>query len=1012
MNPPVVKNLSRFNFVLYLILCTIIFPFYADSQIASTKLYSENFPTSIPSDPTEFDKAVESLKNLGMVVGASYDLEKGLLTLIGSGEHPEASPSIYQIVTAFQWAFADSNRANFASIDPWPGNPYAPWMIVNLNFDAEDGEFGWIMFEADRLMKCYSLGEDNLTGLPVASEVAGFRNMPQITLAMNSGNRNDEEWSRFWLYPYYNEVEADTQSIRINKAFIGVRTEKMVLRGGKLVSLTGVSSPAADEFARFFTEHYPEFAAEEPVFRQLEQLMRLLLVSEWIRHPFLFKTKIQYQAELKKSRFPEELRKEFIDHSIQLSQNLRIEAEDDRRRFKVFDIGNDQVYCLELQEEPKPQSINVFRHQKIPIGLDWIARYREETYRLPRVTPALEVSRQDTQLTRDGALIRTMRFFGGTDLAIKANYLHPGQDFRDWSIVAIQNAPARVGQPSTFQYSNKTYYSSAFPASSPASYIPSYQLVLQQNLPNNLIAQLRRRRSLASSLHQLEEGWEVAIPALRSTFPEAREGLSRSIGIEGIARSTVEIRHYELYDSDGGLIGRFEKHEIDQANNRIVVLPTDATSSWRLYPQADGVVWASDRMGQIWAFDRRSGKFIGEQINDQVIQYKYNERGILTEISLGGQGIYIQHGNNGGQILSAKTSDGVSKNFIEPVPGLPKQFAKIYNELGQEIAVEIDANIGNWIWHSDIPETRSGTNFLSRHGRELGNLLALSNNETAYVSVIDDGGMSLVIAGKSVYVLPVNSNGLAKIATQAESHQAKLSKTIAEIMNRIQQNLLPEQRLVFQLNNSTLRRYFARMFSRTTDQPMYVTANWERAMKNMETIQNMETNYREIDVRIICESLEHKPAIKEIFQEYMGRKVESDMVVIVAHTTEEIEKQLLPLAPQLKDKVIILLNCGQPGEMRKRQEFYDRLIEEFGVRGILGSDYILDAENAKKLIDKMIENARRQDKARDPVELFFDSLQDCIQDQKGKDKKPLDFERLKPGPPTIMRIKDVLLLIC
>jgi hypothetical protein len=78
-------------------------------------------------------------------------------------------------------------------------------------------------------------------------------------------------------------MEVSSRGMLIRDASVGVRTEKMVLQGGKLVRMEGVSDPDADRFAAFFTSHYAAFADEFPVFRRLENSLRLLMVSEWIR---------------------------------------------------------------------------------------------------------------------------------------------------------------------------------------------------------------------------------------------------------------------------------------------------------------------------------------------------------------------------------------------------------------------------------------------------------------------------------------------------------------------------------------------------------------------------------------------------------------------------------------------------------------------------------------------------------------------------------------------------------
>jgi len=234
-----------------------------------------------PEGRGDLQAITSALPSLGMVVGAYFDSSKGRLILIGNGKHPECSPSLPQIAEAFRYAFAEDQQYPYASIDPFPGNPQAPFMKVVTNDDAWDTEFGWIMYEADRVVKCYSLGRDNITGEEIQSDVAGYTNM--LALKLKTKDNPQEMWSRFWLYPKSNAVKATHQAMRIYDATIGIQTETMRWDGEKLVPAEGQRDECAERFAEFFTQHYRAFAEERPILRQVEQLMRLLLVAEWIR---------------------------------------------------------------------------------------------------------------------------------------------------------------------------------------------------------------------------------------------------------------------------------------------------------------------------------------------------------------------------------------------------------------------------------------------------------------------------------------------------------------------------------------------------------------------------------------------------------------------------------------------------------------------------------------------------------------------------------------------------------
>jgi len=59
---------------------------------------------------------------------------------------------------------------------------YPGLMKVRYDGATIDTEFGKVMFDADRLLKCLDMGYDNITHQPVSSSVPGYQNMIQREL--------------------------------------------------------------------------------------------------------------------------------------------------------------------------------------------------------------------------------------------------------------------------------------------------------------------------------------------------------------------------------------------------------------------------------------------------------------------------------------------------------------------------------------------------------------------------------------------------------------------------------------------------------------------------------------------------------------------------------------------------------------------------------------------------------------------------------------------------------------
>jgi len=261
-----------------------VFPLYPNS-----KYYARAF--AILNNDTIFGNEIEftteittnTLDDIGMIVGAVYDSIANRIFLIGDGLHKDCSPTLQQISVAFDWAYANSNYYNYLSIDPLPEDPNGDWMKVVINGEAQDTDFGWIMFEADRLMKTYSLGTDNLTKSTIYSDIPDYKNTFDLSFDNIGSVAVDSLWSRFWLYPKTSDAEVSKNAILITDASIGVQTETMEWVNGQLVSAEGKIDNIAIAYANFLTENYDAFAEEKIVFRKLTQNLRLLMIAEWIR---------------------------------------------------------------------------------------------------------------------------------------------------------------------------------------------------------------------------------------------------------------------------------------------------------------------------------------------------------------------------------------------------------------------------------------------------------------------------------------------------------------------------------------------------------------------------------------------------------------------------------------------------------------------------------------------------------------------------------------------------------
>jgi RHS repeat-associated protein len=244
--------------------------------------------------------AGEALRDLGPLRGVALDSHGRLVLLAQDGRDLGLPPlRLDDVVTVFRSAY-ERGEAPFVSIDPDAKDPHGPIMNVRHSPGTADTYVGWVLFEADRMMKAYSLGTDNVTRSSVRSGVAGYGE----TLDANfnddpAGPADGSRWQRFWLVPArVRRLESTDRRLTLLDVPIMIRTEAMVLSDGKLVPAPdGKSSPGARAFQEWFSRNYPAIAREARsrfpaecaaktdvmIFEELKRIALIAAVAERLR---------------------------------------------------------------------------------------------------------------------------------------------------------------------------------------------------------------------------------------------------------------------------------------------------------------------------------------------------------------------------------------------------------------------------------------------------------------------------------------------------------------------------------------------------------------------------------------------------------------------------------------------------------------------------------------------------------------------------------------------------------
>jgi len=249
--------------------------------------------------------AGQTLDGLGQLSGIALNETNGELILLAEGNKEIDLPSLRldDVVTIFRSVY-QNGEAPFVSIDPDSLNPNGPIMYSRHGKATINTYVGWILFETDRIMKAYTLGEDNITGEAVKTNIDSYK---EVLEAMFEGTEGNQNWERFWIVPAQVEKKISSNNkLTIFDVPLKVNTQKMVMKNGKLEPApNGIPSRGAEKFSEWFTENYDRIADEAfstppsgfeintpvPVFKELRRIALITAIAENLRDqevPFPF----------------------------------------------------------------------------------------------------------------------------------------------------------------------------------------------------------------------------------------------------------------------------------------------------------------------------------------------------------------------------------------------------------------------------------------------------------------------------------------------------------------------------------------------------------------------------------------------------------------------------------------------------------------------------------------------------------------------------------------------------
>lgn len=221
-------------------------------------------------------KKAEMLSELPGIKGVVYDMVLGQMVFFDSQNSTLPKMNFDDLAVAIRSLYGLGSKP-----PAYPGvsiDSTKQPEVQSVRYDGatEKTHFGWVMFEADRLLKCLVAGIDNQTGKRIKCSVRGYKS---VTQRYQEAKKNlDSREVRFWFIPGEIQLELsnDGKAIVFSKVKMKICHESVINKAVK-------SDPYLEAFAKHFTDHFDAYAKEFPIFQELLELGKITATIKWIQ---------------------------------------------------------------------------------------------------------------------------------------------------------------------------------------------------------------------------------------------------------------------------------------------------------------------------------------------------------------------------------------------------------------------------------------------------------------------------------------------------------------------------------------------------------------------------------------------------------------------------------------------------------------------------------------------------------------------------------------------------------
>ncbi|MBN2389504.1 MAG: hypothetical protein JXR84_02190 [Anaerolineae bacterium] len=197
--------------------------------------------------PLQQTADVPSISN---IAGATYNAERGEIIVFGVAD-PTLPPLdmayIRENLAIALRSFYHSTEADIPGVSI--KGTLDPLDVIHFGV-VTDTRFGQVSFESDRLLKIYTMGADNLTGLPVTSTVTGYMSYPDRMQLL------EETVEDPILIRYFFTPTLLIEPITSPHTIIFSQTQKLI----DWAYVSEATSPASAEAAQGFVDNFNQYA--------------------------------------------------------------------------------------------------------------------------------------------------------------------------------------------------------------------------------------------------------------------------------------------------------------------------------------------------------------------------------------------------------------------------------------------------------------------------------------------------------------------------------------------------------------------------------------------------------------------------------------------------------------------------------------------------------------------------------------------------------------------------------